>query len=94
MNHMSLCNLTLAVVLSFAWTPVWAQNLLVTPVGSNTGEFCRNDRALIFEDPAGLRILYDPGRTVTGGADARLGAINVMLLSHVHVDHLGDAAIP
>jgi len=65
--------------------------VLITPLGSHTGEFCRNDRALIFEDPAGLRILYDPGRTVMGGSDPRLGNIDVMLLSHVHVDHLGDA---
>src|SRR5262245_60405269 len=36
----------------------------VTPLGSHTGELCRNDRALLFEDPTGLRILYDPGRTV------------------------------
>src|SRR5918999_2157432 len=82
----------LAVFLSLGSTLGWAQNnVLVTPVGSHDGEFCRNDRALIFEDPSGLRILYDPGRTVTGGADERLGTINVMLLSHVHVDHLGEA---
>ncbi len=94
MNGKYINKLLFALVLSFVWTPVWAQNVLVTPVGSNTGEFCRNDRALIFEDPLGLRILYDPGRTVTGGADSRLGNIDVMLLSHVHVDHLGDKAIP
>jgi L-ascorbate metabolism protein UlaG (beta-lactamase superfamily) len=83
----------LAVFLSLASASGWAQNtVLITPVGSHDGEFCRNDRALIFEDPGGLRILYDPGRTVTGGADARLGTIDVMLLSHVHVDHLGEAA--
>lgn len=86
--------LLLAVLLSLAWTSSWAQNtVLITPVGSHTGEFCRNDRALIFEDPSGLRILYDPGRTVTGGTDTRLGNINVMLLSHVHVDHIGEKAI-
>lgn len=68
-----------------------AQNtVLITPVGSHSGEFCRNDRALIFEDPDDLRILYDPGRTVMGSADTRLGDIDVMLLSHVHSDHLGD----
>lgn len=81
-------------ILFLGWSLVSAQNVLVTPVGSNDGEFCRNDRALIFQDPLGLRILYDPGRTVTGGADSRLGNIHVMLLSHVHVDHLGDRAIP
>jgi L-ascorbate metabolism protein UlaG (beta-lactamase superfamily) len=93
MNGKWLCKLLFAFVLSLAWTSGWAQNnVLITPVGSHDGEFCRNDRALIFEDPLGLRILYDPGRTVTGGADGRLGNIDVMLLSHVHVDHLGEAA--
>jgi L-ascorbate metabolism protein UlaG (beta-lactamase superfamily) len=94
MNGTSVYKILLAFVLSLAWAPAWAQNVLVTPVGSHAGEFCRNDRALIFEDPAGLRILYDPGRTVMGGGDSRLGHIDVMLLSHVHVDHLGDKAIP
>jgi L-ascorbate metabolism protein UlaG (beta-lactamase superfamily) len=83
-----------ALSIAFFWTQGWAQNTVaVTPLGSHEGEFCRNDRALIFEDSGGLRILYDPGRTVTGGTDSRLGTINVMLLSHVHVDHLGEAAI-
>ena len=62
----------------------------VTPLGSHDGEFCALDRALIFEDPDGTRILYDPGRTVRGGDDARLGRIDAVLLSHVHGDHLGD----
>jgi len=61
----------------------------VTPLGSHTGELCRNDRALLFEDPTGLRILYDPGRTVDE-ADGRLGEVHVMLLSHAHNDHIGD----
>jgi L-ascorbate metabolism protein UlaG (beta-lactamase superfamily) len=61
----------------------------VTPLGSHTGELCRNDRALLFEDPTGVRILYDPGRTVDE-ADARLGEVHVMLLSHAHNDHIGD----
>jgi len=61
----------------------------VTPLGSHTGELCRNDRALLFEDPTGVRILYDPGRTVDE-ADGRLGEVHVMLLSHGHTDHIGD----
>jgi len=61
----------------------------VTPLGSHTGELCRNDRALLFEDPTGVRILYDPGRTVDE-ADGRLGDVHVMLLSHAHSDHIGD----
>src|SRR5438046_7720422 len=62
----------------------------VTPLGSHTGELCRNDRALLFEDPTGVRILYDPGRTVDE-TDSRLGDVHVMLLSHAHTDHIGDA---
>ena len=61
----------------------------VTPLGSHTGELCRNDRALLFEDPTGVRILYDPGRTVDE-TDGRLGDVHVMLLSHAHTDHIGD----
>jgi L-ascorbate metabolism protein UlaG (beta-lactamase superfamily) len=67
-----------------------AQNVKVTPVGARTGDFCANDRALIFEDPTGVRILYDPGRTITGGNDPRLGDIHVILISHAHPDHIGD----
>src|SRR5947207_13366321 len=61
----------------------------VTPLGSHAGELCRNDRAILFEDPTGVRILYDPGRTVDE-TDARLGEVHVMLLSHAHTDHIGD----
>jgi L-ascorbate metabolism protein UlaG (beta-lactamase superfamily) len=69
---------------------VWAANVNITPLGSHEGEFCRLDRALIFEDPDGTRILYDAGRTVRGADDPRLGNIDAVLLSHVHSDHLGD----
>ena len=47
--------------------PVFAQTVKVTPLGGIDGEFCAQDRALVFEDPNGTRILYDPGRTVAGG---------------------------
>src|SRR4051794_16056689 len=70
--------------------PASAQNVKITPVGSHPGELCANDRATIFEDPTGVRILYDAGQTVTGAEDARLGAIHVVLLSHAHGDHIGD----
>jgi L-ascorbate metabolism protein UlaG (beta-lactamase superfamily) len=70
--------------------PALAQNVKVTPVGSHPGELCANDRATIFEDPTGVRILYDAGQTVTGGDDPRLGTIHVVLLSHAHGDHIGD----
>ena len=33
----------------------------ITPLGQRTGDLCARDRALIFEDPTGVRILYDPG---------------------------------
>ena len=66
----------------------------VTPLGSHEGEFCRQDRALIFEDPDGTRLLYDPGRTVAGPNDPRLGKIDAVLVSHMHGDHAGDAHLP
>jgi L-ascorbate metabolism protein UlaG (beta-lactamase superfamily) len=72
----------------------YAANVKITPLGSHDGEFCLLDRALIFEDPDGTRLLYDPGRTVRGGDDPRLGKIDGVLLSHVHFDHLGDAYQP
>lgn len=62
----------------------------VTPLGSHTGDSCRDDRALLFEDPTGVRVLWDPGRTVEGGMDARLGDVHVVILSHIHTDHIGD----
>lgn len=62
----------------------------ITPLGSHAGEFCTNDRALLFEDPTGVRVLYDPGRTINGGTDARLGEVDVVILSHGHTDHIGD----
>ena len=83
----ALAGAILAVALA---TPAIAQNVRITPVGSHPGELCANDRATIFEDPTGVRLLYDAGQTVTGGDDPRLGAIHVVLLSHAHGDHLGD----
>jgi L-ascorbate metabolism protein UlaG (beta-lactamase superfamily) len=61
----------------------------ITPLGSHAGDLCRNDRAMLLEDPTGVRILYDPGRTVDE-TDPRLGEVHVMLLSHAHTDHIGD----
>jgi L-ascorbate metabolism protein UlaG (beta-lactamase superfamily) len=71
--------------------PALAANVKVTPLGGQEGEFCPQDRALIFEDPNGTRILYDPGRTVAGATDPRLGKIDIILVSHMHGDHLGNA---
>lgn len=74
---------------------VHAEGLVkVTPLGGQEGEFCRFDRAMIFEDPNGTRILYDAGRTVAGAEDPRLGKIDVVLVSHMHGDHLGDRHNP
>ena len=71
--------------------PVAAQSVKVTPLGGIDGEFCPQDRALVFEDPNGTRILYDPGRTVAGASDPRLGRIDIILVSHMHGDHVGNA---
>jgi L-ascorbate metabolism protein UlaG (beta-lactamase superfamily) len=73
--------------------PAFAQTVKVTPLGTHDGEFCAQDRALVFEDPNGTRILYDPGRTVAGGEDPRLGKIDVVLVTHMHGDHVGNAHI-
>jgi len=70
--------------------PAFAANVKVTPLGGQEGEFCRLDRALIFEDPNGTRLLYDAGRTVAGPNDPRLGKIDVILVSHMHGDHVGN----
>ena len=77
-----------------AMQPAWSANVKITAIGSIDGEFCRRDRAMLFEDPDGTRILYDPGFTVAGPDDPRLGKIDVVLLSSVHGDHLGARAIP
>lgn len=71
--------------------PALSQTVKVTPLGGIDGEFCPQDRALVFEDPNGARILYDPGRTVAGAGDPRLGRIDIILVSHMHGDHLGNA---
>jgi L-ascorbate metabolism protein UlaG (beta-lactamase superfamily) len=73
--------------------PAAAQSVKITPLGSHEGEFCKFDRALILEDPNGTRFLYDAGRTVAGADDKRLGKIDVILVSHLHGDHVGDKHI-
>lgn len=96
---LSLCavGLSLAAITAHARSESPSQSaglVKVTPLGSHAGEFCRFDRAMIFEDPNGTRILYDAGRTVAGGKDPRLGKIDIVLVSHMHGDHLGDRHIP
>ena len=71
----------------------FAADVKITPLGSQEGEFCQLDRALVLEDPDGTRLLYDPGRTIAGADDPRLGKIDVVLVSHMHGDHVGDKHI-
>src|SRR5499427_8728877 len=81
----------------FGWSVAQAQNVTITPLGSQQGEFCVGDRALLFQDPTGVRILTAPGRTVNGSTDPRLpnpsdpsGGVHVVLIDHPHADHIGD----
>jgi L-ascorbate metabolism protein UlaG (beta-lactamase superfamily) len=84
---------SLMVALTTAWNAASAQNVKVTPIGQRTGEFCAQDRAILFEDPTGVRVLYDPGNTVAGATDPRLGDVHVILISHAHSDHLGNGKL-
>jgi len=70
--------------------PARAASVKITPLGTHDGEACRRDRAFLFEDPNGTTLLYDAGRSVMGPSDPRLGKVDVVLLSSVHSDHLGD----
>jgi len=74
--------------------PQGGPTVKITALGSHDGELCARDRAMVFEDPDGTRILYDAGFTVRGPNDPRLGKIDAVLLSHVHGDHLGPAHQP
>ena len=81
---------TLAAFLALVGIVHAADIVKITPVGGQDGEFCLLDRALIFEDPNGTRLLYDAGRTVAGASDPRLGKIDIILVSHMHGDHVGN----
>ena len=87
---------SMLIMAAFAMIPLMGASSMaasvvkVTPLGGQDGEFCRLDRALIFEDPNGTRILYDAGLTVAGPDDPRLGQIDVVLVSHMHGDHSGS----
>ena len=91
MKSASLCLVAAVVALATASAaPALGQNVKITSLGGQDGEFCRLDRAMVFEDPDGTRLLYDAGRTVAGPDDPRLGRIDALLVSHVHGDHIGD----
>jgi len=73
--------------------PALAQTVKVTPLGGIDGEFCPQDRALVFEDPNGTRVLDDPGRTVAGADDPRLGKIDIVLVSLKEAGIAGDVGL-
>ena len=84
---------TTMFILVLSPAQIHAQFVKITPLGSHDSEFCQNDRAMLFEDPTGVRILYDAGQTVAGATDPRLGDVHVILLSHVHNDHIGGTKL-
>ena len=94
-GRMTIARGSLAGIVVLGWLlaggPAYTQSALVkvTPIGSHPGELCARDRALLFEDPTGVRILYDPG-FMTDELDPRLGDVHVVLLSHAHNDHIGS----
>lgn len=81
-----------ASILGLGMVPAQAQNVKITSLGSVPGEFCPLDRAILFEDPSGVNILIQPGRTVSGADDPRLDgvAVHALLVDHAHGDHIGD----
>ena len=85
--------MAVVAALGFIAASAFAANVKVTPLGTHDGEFCAQDRALVFEDPNGTRVLYDPGRSVAGATDPRLGKIDIILVTHMHGDHAGNAHI-
>lgn len=89
-GRLNFATIAAAGALVCAVSAAQAANVKVTPLGGVDGEFCRLDRALIFEDPDGTRILYDAGRTVAGADDPRLGNLDALLVSHMHGDHAGN----
>jgi L-ascorbate metabolism protein UlaG (beta-lactamase superfamily) len=86
-----LSHIAIGAACAFLALPALAQTVKVTALGGIDGELCPQDRAMIFEDPNGTRILYDPGRTVAGPTDPRLGKVDIILVSHMHGDHVGNA---
>ena len=79
-------------LVGLAAQPAMSANVKVTPLGSIDGEFCLLDRAMVFEDPDGTRILYDAGITVRGPDDPRLGKIDGVLAGRFRIK--GFVGIP
>ena len=90
-NKSVVLTVVFGFIAAIAAQSAFAQEVKVTPLGSHDGELCPQDRALVFEDPNGTRILYDAGRTVAGPNDPRLGKIDIILVSHMHGDHAGNS---
>lgn len=93
-KSMFLLAILVAGLLGLTTEPAWSGNVKITPLGTHDGEMCRRDRAFLFEDPNGTTLLLDAGRSVLGSSDPRLGKVDVVLLSSVHSDHLGDRIQP
>src|SRR5689334_10805291 len=83
----------MCILICLPLAQTFADPVKVTALGAQTGEFCSADRAMLFEDPTGVKILYDPATTVAGSGDPRLGNLDVVLVSHAHSDHLGNAKL-
>lgn len=83
----------LALTVALGWSAAWGQNVKITPLGTHDGELCAFDRATLFEDPTGVRILYDAGKSVTGADDARLGAAHDFHKANLVQLNLGLTAV-
>jgi len=59
MPRISLVLLSIAGLAVATVEPGFSANVKITPLGSHDGEFCALDRAMVFEDPDGTRILYE-----------------------------------
>src|SRR6187551_500185 len=58
-KNMKTAYASAALAITLAASPALAQNVKITPLGSHDGELCAADRATLFEDPTGVRLLYD-----------------------------------
>jgi len=65
--------LALALLACLLVARVHGQTVKITPLGAHAGEYCATDRAMLFEDPTGVRLVYDAGASVAGATDPRLG---------------------